>query len=217
MDKHRHPLKILTIDDEEQIQHALQDVFQYQGWEALSAGSVPEGLQMFHQHRPDLVLMAYHLPGLDGAKGMALLRAEDPDIPLIGFTVSDDQQIANAFWAAGASDFVLKPVKMLDIIARIKLHIQLLEYRHDSHPAIGEPVKGIGATTLALLEDCLTEATECLTVSEIAQRTGLAYQTSYRYLQYMVSVGQVEVSMRYGKVGRPKQRYRLIHRSSHPH
>lgn len=44
----------------------------------------------------------------------------------------------------------------------------------------------------------------------IAEGTGLAYQTTYRYLQYLVSVNRVEVSQHYGKVGRPKQRYRMI-------
>ena len=43
----------------------------------------------------------------------------------------------------------------------------------------------------------------------ISERTGLAYQTTYRYLQHMVSQGLVEVSQSYGKVGRPKQKYRL--------
>ena len=50
---------------------------------------------------------------------------------------------------------------------------------------------------------------EFLTVTAISERTGLAYQTVYRYIQHMISQDRVEVSQSYGKVGRPKQQYRL--------
>ena len=201
-------LKILTIDDEEQIQYALQAVFQYQGWEAISAGTVEEGLEKFRKYRPDLVLMDYHLPGTNGVKGVELLRREDPDVPLIVFTIADDQQVADAFLDAGANDFILKPIKTLDIISRIKLHVRLLESQRENRNA--ELAKGIAPGALALLENCLSQAADYLPVEDIAERTGLAYQTTYRYLRYMASVGQVEVSMSYGKVGRPKQRYKLV-------
>lgn len=201
-------LKILTIDDEEQIQYALQAVFQYQGWEALTAGTVEEGLEKFRKYRPDLVLMDYHLPGTNGIKGVELLRKENPDVPLIVFTIADDKQVADAFLAAGASDFIQKPVKMLDIISRIKLHVRLLESQQENRSA--ELAKGIGANALALLVDCLSEAGDFLPVETIAERTGLAYQTTSRYLRYMVSVGWVKVNMNYGKVGRPKQLYKLV-------
>ena len=73
MEKQSSVLKILTIDDEEQIQYALQAVFQYQGWEALTAGTVEEGVEKFRKYHPDLVLMDYHLPGTNGIKGVELL------------------------------------------------------------------------------------------------------------------------------------------------
>jgi len=49
-----------------------------------------------------------------------------------------------------------------------------------------------------------------LTVEEISGRTGLAYQTTYRYLQYLTTLEKVDVKSSYGKKGRPKQSYRLI-------
>lgn len=215
MEKTNESLKILTIDDEEQIRYALRVAFEYQNWEVLEAGTVAEGLAQFSQHRPDLVLMDYHLPDVNGIKGVEMLRAMDPDVPLIVFTIDDSQEVADAFLDAGASDFILKPVKTLDIISRIKLHIRLLESQRENRvPAapLSGPAKGIGQSTLTLLEDCLRQAEECLTVETIAQRSGLAYQTTYRYLQYMTSVGLVEVTASYGKVGRPKQRYKLARR-----
>lgn len=204
------PLKIMVIDDDEQIQYALRQVFDYQGWETISAGDVEEGMKMYHRHHPDLVLVDYHLPRISGNKGVEMLRKEDPDLPLIVLTSDDNQQVADKFLDAGASDFVLKPVKALDIIARIKLHIRLLETLREGKSHGTEPVKGIGQGTLSLIENCMGSSREYLPVEAIAECTGLAYQTTYRYLQYLVSEGRVEVSQSYGKVGRPKQSYRLV-------
>ena len=104
----------------------------------------------------------------------------------------------------GASDFVLKPVKALDIIARIKLHVRLVESRRENRQSTEEPVKGIGQGTLSLIEGYLRSVSEYQPVEAIAEGTGLAYQTTYRYLQYLVSVNRVEVSQHYGKVGAPQ-------------
>ena len=141
MDRQNRPLTILTIDDEEQIQYALRALFNSQGWEAISARDVEEGVGKFRTCRPDLVLMDYHLPKINGVKGVEMLRREDPEVPLIVFTIEDNQRVADQFLDAGASDFVLKPVKALDIIARIKLHVRLVESRRENrqrHRGAGE-------------------------------------------------------------------------------
>ena len=89
MDRQNRPLTILTIDDEEQIQYALRALFNSQGWEAISARDVEEGVGKFRTCRPDLVLMDYHLPKINGVKGVEMLRREDPEVPLIVFTIED--------------------------------------------------------------------------------------------------------------------------------
>lgn len=99
---------------------------------------------------------------------------------------------------------MLKPVKALDIIARIKLHVRLVESRRENRQSTEEPVKGIGQGTLSLIEGYLRSVSEYQPVEAIAEGTGLAYQTTYRYLQYLVSVNRVEVSQHYGKGGAPQ-------------
>ena len=115
MDKKKRPLQILTIDDETQIQFALKAVFQSQGWEMISAKDAEEGIEKCRAFRPDLVLIDYHLPKVNGIKVVERLHKEDPNVPLIVFTIEDNQEVANQFLAAGASDFILKPVKALDL------------------------------------------------------------------------------------------------------
>lgn len=206
-------LKILMIDDDEQILFALRAVFNFQGWQSLSAGDVPSGLEIFRREKPDLVLIDYHLPQISGVKGVKMIRELDAEVPIIVFTIDESQQVANQFIEAGASDFALKPIKVPDIISRIRLHIRLMESNRQLKQAhVEEPpaaTKGIGGATLELIEGAFRSSEEFMTVTAISEHTGLAYQTVYRYLQHMISQGRVEVSQSYGKVGRPKQKYRL--------
>jgi len=206
-------LKILMIDDDEQILFALRAVFNFQGWQSLSAGDVPTGLDIFRREKPDLVLIDYHLPQISGVKGVRMIRELDTEVPIIVFTIDESQEVANQFIEAGASDLALKPIKVPNIISRIRLHIRLMESNRQLKKAhVEEPpaaTKGIGGATLELIEGAFQEAEEFLTVTAISERTGLAYQTVYRYLQHMMAQDRVEVSQSYGKVGRPKQKYRL--------
>lgn len=210
MDRQNRPLTILTIDDEEQIQYALRALFNSQGWEAISARDVEEGVGKFRTCRPDLVLMDYHLPKINGVKGVEMLRREDPEVPLIVFTIEDNQRVADQFLDAGASDFVLKPVKALDIIARIKLHVRLVESRRENRQSTEEPVKGIGQGTLSLIEGYLQQCQRVPACGGHRGRDGAGLSDHLPISQYLVSVNRVEVSQHYGKVGRPKQRYRMI-------
>lgn len=120
-------IKILMIDDDEQILFALGAVFQFQGWASVSARDVPTGLELFQKEQPDLVFIDYHLPRINGVKGVQMLRELDADVPIIVFTIDESQDVANQFIEAGASDFALKPIKVPDLISRIKLHIRLMD------------------------------------------------------------------------------------------
>lgn len=202
-------LKILTIDDDEEILYALRAVFRFQGWTGITATDVPTGVKLFQLKKPDLVLIDYHLPQVSGIRGVEMIRELDPDVPIIVFTIDESQEVAEQFMAAGASDFALKPLKAPDIISRIRLHIRLLENQKKLKNR-GEQAKGIDASTLALVLGVLERSEEPITVETIATETGLANQTVYRYLQSLIKQGRVEATQSYGKVGRPKQKYSLI-------
>ena len=199
------PFRILVIDDEEDICAALRSIFEYQGWRVFTANRVRQGLELLRGQKPDIVIIDYHMPEINGILGVKMIRNLDGEIPIVVLTIDENQEVADRFLAAGANDFALKPIKTLDIISRIRLHIQLMSRR----PPKAEVSKGIGASTLYLLSQFLKHSGEFLTAEEISQQVGLAYPTTYRYLQHLLEQGVVEVQTTYGKVGRPKQRYRL--------
>lgn len=88
------------------------------------------------------------------------------------------------------------------IISRIKL--RLLEREQPTQPLS----KGLSEATLQLVLDLLKEGEDYMTVNEVAKSSGLAYQTVYRYLQYLIQNKKVEMVSIYGKVGRPRQLFR---------
>ena len=197
-------ITILSIDDEENIRFALGELFRFQGLEACCAPTVEKGIEQFRMHRPDIVLIDYHMPGINGVEGVRLLRKLSRTVPIIVFTIDESQEVADQFLQAGASDFALKPIKAPDIISRIKLHLRLLEREQPAQPLS----KGLSEATLQLVLDSLKEGEDYMTVNEVAKSSGLAYQTVYRYLQYLIQNKKVEMVSIYGKVGRPRQLFR---------
>lgn len=202
---------ILMIDDEPEILFALKAVVETQGWKGIVAQNVSRAMELFEEKRPDLILIDYHMPHINGVEGVRLFRRRDAEIPIIVFTIDEDQRVADKFLEAGASDFATKPIKAPDIISRIRVHMRLLESRRPSrNEAEAYAAKGIGAATMGLIRDAMSRAGEYLTVEEISQKTGLADQTVYRYLQYLTADNKVDVRSKYGKKGRPKQSYLLM-------
>lgn len=199
-------VKILSIDDDEDIRFALDELFKLQGWRAVSAGTVEEGLEIFKELGPDLVLMDYHMPGINGVEGVKLLRRLSDCVPIIVFTIDESQEAADVFLNAGATDFALKPIKAPDIVSRIRLHLKLLDRRREQREEL--LVKGLTRPTMDLIMECFPRDSSYMTVNEIAADTGLAYQTVIRYLQYLTQEKKIEVVNVYGKVGRPRQLYR---------
>lgn len=205
-------ITILSIDDDKEIRFSLSALLATQGWHPICASNMMEGLQLFEQQRPDVVLLDYHMPGTSGLQGVQLLRAIDPKVPVLVLTVEESQEVADRFLEAGASDFALKPIKGPDILARINLHLRLSKQLHaktDAPAATSSVAKGIVPVTLDCIVGYLEEQTDYVALDEIAQGTGLAYQTVSRYFQYLVSEKTVLVQNTYGKVGRPRQKYLL--------
>ena len=203
--------KILCIDDERSIRFALSRLFSLQGWETLEAENSGQGVEIFERERPDLVLVDYHMPGENGVETVKRLRRISAAAPIIVFTIENSQQTADAFLEAGATDFATKPIKAPDIISRIRLHLRLLEKTKETagQPGAFRSEKGMSEETMALLMQFMEECGEAKTVEEIAEGVGLANPTTYRYLQYLVKEKKLAQQMDYGKVGRPKQRYRI--------
>jgi len=202
-------ISILSIDDDEQIRLALRAVFDSQHWTSYLAEDVEQGRQIFLTKHVDIILIDYHLPKINGLDGVRMLRQISANVPIIVFTIDEKQSVADEFLKAGASDFALKPIKAPDIIFRIRLHIRLMNSSSRQSELPDDGTKGISPATLELILEYLHKEEQHVTVEQVAEGTGLACQTAYRYLQYLYSEKKLDIVSQYGKIGRPKQCYRL--------
>lgn len=200
-------IKILTIDDSKDILFAISAICDYQGWEALTASHAQEGLKLLISQGADLVLLDYHMPKIDGIEAIRLLREVNKTVPIIILTVEERPEIADRFMDEGADDFALKPIKALDLIWRIRTHLRMSQESNLQENNDIKLKKGISRETLDIVLHYMNNNVQYTTIKKIAQGTGLAYQTVHRYMQYLIDNKKVEVKLKYGKQGRPKNRY----------
>jgi two-component system, NtrC family, nitrogen regulation response regulator NtrX len=102
--------RVLVIDDEGGIREALRQVLEYEGWEVRTATSGGEGITLYAEFRPHVVLLDVKMAGLDGLDTLTRLRDLEP--PPIVVMISGHGTIATAVQATqrGAFDFLEKPL-----------------------------------------------------------------------------------------------------------
>lgn len=206
----KNETKILVIDDNKDILFAISAICEFQKWIPITALNAKEGIDKYKENSPDIVLIDYHMPIMNGMEAVKELRKISSNVPIVVLTVEEKQEIADAFMDAGASDFALKPIKAPDLIARINVHLRLKNNIASNKKAYKEYAKGISLGTLELIENYMKELNDYTSISAISKNTGLAYQTVHRYLQHLIDYDKVDVHQVYGKIGRPKQSYRWI-------
>ena len=129
------PKTILVIEDEKPIQSVLKAFLVDAGYTVLLAGDGVEGLEKFHQHRPDLVLLDILLPGIDGFAVCKTLRLESR-VPIIMLTALDDDASQIKGFDAMADDYITKPFSMPLVLRRIEAVLRRSEQGMQSETAM---------------------------------------------------------------------------------
>lgn len=204
--------KVVIIDDEPDILYTIKEICSHGGWKVATASSGKQGYEICRLHKPNLVIVDYHMPDWDGLTTVKRIRQLDNAVSILVLTVDERQDIADKFIAAGATDFAIKPIKSPDLISRIKMNLKINEiqkkYITDKQQIYIE--KGISPATLSIIYDYLKEQKVGLTIDEITIGLNLAYQTVHRYIQYLLEENKIEVVPIYGQIGRPKNKYKLF-------
>jgi two-component system, sensor histidine kinase and response regulator len=118
---------ILLVDDTEANLRVLGPLLRAEGWAVAAATRGDQALQLIAQRRPDLVLLDVMMPEMDGFEVCRRLRAqpETRDLPILFITaLTDEQSIVRGF-TAGAQDYIAKPFRHAELIARIRTHLAL--------------------------------------------------------------------------------------------
>lgn len=196
---------MLIIDDSEDICFAISEFFIYKRWSVETANSVEKSLEILKNKKFDIVLIDYNMPYINGAVGAKLIRALDKEVPIIALTVEGEESVAESFFEAGANDFAIKPIKMLDLFSRVNVHLNNKKRLKDEDIL----PKGIDKNTLNIVLGCLSNKKEYIDIDEISNLTGVATKTVNRYMNYLLDEEKVILNNIYGKIGRPKKEYKL--------
>ena len=119
VDREGFGITILVVDREASWKRRLGESCLNAGYHLLAASDGLEGLRMFFEHRPDLVITDVRVPGLDGFELVSRIR-EVSQIPIIVCSALDKEEEKVHGLRLGADDYVVKPTGMRELLARVE-------------------------------------------------------------------------------------------------
>lgn len=134
-------MRILVVDDDPQIRETLKRHLAYEGYQVSVAGDSKETFAQVSESRPDLVVLDWMLPGMDGVEICRRLRQAD-DFPILMLTAKGTLEDKVDGLDSGADDFLVKPFQPEELLARVRA---LLRRRT---PSSQSPVVKFGVVTL---------------------------------------------------------------------
>jgi len=110
--------RILVVEDEPVINQAITDRLRAEGFDVVQAWDGPGAVEVFGTADPDLVVLDVMLPGYDGHEVCRRIQAERP-VPVLMVTARDDEADILVGLGVGADDYLTKPFRMRELVARI--------------------------------------------------------------------------------------------------
>jgi len=118
--------RVLVVDDDASLSEMLMIVLRQEGFESMIVGRGDEAMNAFHEFRPDLVLLDLMLPGKDGIDVCREIR-EESGVPIVMLTARSDTVDVVVGLESGADDYVVKPFKAKELVARIRARVRRLD------------------------------------------------------------------------------------------
>jgi DNA-binding response OmpR family regulator len=115
---------VLVVEDDELIASSLQRALVATGYEAPVVGSIADAERAMAGRAPDLVLCDLGLPDGDGLDLIARVQRTHPQLPVLVLTARDEEADVVAGLSTGAVDYVTKPFRLAELLARIAAHLR---------------------------------------------------------------------------------------------
>jgi len=115
--------RVLVVEDDPDTEQMLTMILRSEGYDVLSAGNGPLGLEMLRKMGPDLVILDWMLPGMDGLEVCRRAR-EFSGVPIIMLTAKTTPQDRVAGLDIGADDYLAKPFEPEELLARIRAQLR---------------------------------------------------------------------------------------------
>jgi DNA-binding response OmpR family regulator len=136
---------IVVVEDDDAIGRALVGTLTSQGFETEWAHDGRSALDLVAATHPGLVLLDLGLPDVDGVEVCRRLRALDPVLRIVILTARHDEVDVVLGLDAGADDYVTKPFRLAELLARVRAHLRRSETPDPDHLVVGDVEIDTGA------------------------------------------------------------------------
>ena len=128
---------VLVVDDDASLAEMLSIVLRQEGFDSRIVGRGDVALDAFRDYKPDLVLLDLMLPGKGGIEVCKEIRAES-GVPIVMLTAKGDTIDVVVGLESGADDYIVKPFKPKELVARIRARVRRNDVSNDEGLVIGD-------------------------------------------------------------------------------
>ena len=129
--------RVLVVDDDPALAEMLTIVLRGEGFDTAVVGDGTRALPAVRDLRPDVVLLDLMLPGMNGIDVCRAIRTES-GVPIVMLTAKTDTVDIVLGLESGADDYVVKPFKPKELVARIRARVRRVETEPAEQLAIGD-------------------------------------------------------------------------------
>ncbi len=129
--------KVLIVDDDPSLAEMLGIILRGEGLETAHCSDGAAAVKAFREAAPDVVLLDVMLPGMSGVEVCRAIRAESV-VPIVMLTARTDTIDVVAGLESGADDYVTKPFKPQELIARVRARLRRTDEQETEHLVLGD-------------------------------------------------------------------------------
>ena len=118
---------VLIVDDDQKLLKMLQRTLVYENLTVFTAGNGQEALDLVDQQCPDLLILDWMMPKMDGLTLLQQLRAEKNKVPVLMLTARDAIENRVEGLESGADDYLIKPFAPAELVARVHALLRRVE------------------------------------------------------------------------------------------
>jgi DNA-binding NtrC family response regulator len=112
--------KVLVIDDDEITLALMHNILEEEGYSIFSTADGPQGIQIYKEREPDVVILDLALPSMNGLEVLRKLKRHDPDAKIIVVTGHGSEESAKVALRYGAWGYIEKPVDFATFLHQIR-------------------------------------------------------------------------------------------------
>ncbi len=174
--------RILIAEDEERIVSFLEKGLQAAGYSTLAASTGTDAADMARDDLFDLLILDLGLPGVDGHEVLRRIRARGEKMPVVILTARDGVEDTVAGFEGGADDYVTKPFRFEELLARVRARLRDADAQPESavlehgevaldlrsrRASVGDRTVDLSAREFALLEALMRRPDQVLTRQQL--------------------------------------------------